>query len=139
MNWQEAIKQLDNKMLGSVNLVCDGYNVTYVKEFYKATQLRIMFYIDGTWKGTYSNPESEIGAKFGSPRYFKPDKKNIQIGRLLARIERRRFNEKEFVKDHTRILAYHPTHASAASVIRTLKKTCKNIELIEGSITRLQS
>lgn len=58
MNWEEAIKELDNKLFGSVDLMCDGYNVTFEKRMWGTNQLRICFFIDGEWAGSYAMADS---------------------------------------------------------------------------------
>lgn len=130
MTWEEAIKQLDDHLYKTVDLICDGYNVTFITCIYRR-QVRIMFYVDGIWKREYSNLDSEIGAKFGTPRYFRPSKKVIEFERQMAKYRGVKFNSEKFKKEQTKVLAYHPTHASPASVIQTLKKTCKDIQLVE--------
>lgn len=130
MTWEEAIKQLDDKYYGIVCLTCDGYNVSFQKLAYR-NQLRIFFYIDHVWKGEYLNANSEIGSKFGCPKYYRPSKKDIEFAMFMSKYKGKKFNAEQFKKEHTKILAYHPTHPSAASVIRTLKKTCKDVKLIE--------
>lgn len=130
MTWEEAIKKLDDKVFGTVCLTCDGYNVSFEKIVYR-NQLRIMFYVDNVWEGKYMNPESQIGAKFGCPKYYRPNKKDIDFAKLMSKYKGKKFNAEQFKKEHTKVLCYEPTHPSAASVIRTLKRTCEKIELVD--------
>jgi hypothetical protein len=129
MNWQDKIKELDNTLYGSVDLICDGYNVTFQKHLYTPNQFRYMFYINGTWSGEYASEDSEIGAKFGAPRYFRPKKKEVEFAGKIAKIKGFKFNADKYIKEHTKIVGYHPAHASTASIIRRLKMTCKSIEV----------
>lgn len=55
----------------------------------------------------------------------------MEVAIALARFDGVRFNRKKWEKENTKLIGYNPLHPSAASVIRTLKRTCEKIELVD--------
>lgn len=129
MTWEEALKELDSNILApSVHLICDGINVSFANRL-NGRKSVIMWFVDGSWKEEYTFTTSDVGAKFGHPRYSKPNKKAVDVRKLFTRLNGKRFDPKTFIKENTKVILYSPFHPSAASVIRTLKRTCTNIQL----------
>jgi hypothetical protein len=125
-DWEQAFIDADNSLFTTVKLNCDGYNVDYVRGIYR-NRLYFCFYIDGTYKGIYSDKENEIGKKFGRPMRSRLSQKNYEL--------RKRFDGKKsadkFKKEYgAKIWAYHPHWSSVLQLIRHLKSTCKEISLI---------
>lgn len=130
-NWEQKIKDLERTPYGILRLIADGYNLS-IQPVISNRRIVLQWFVDGVWKGEYCNRNNEIGAKFGHPKYYRPKKKDIEFAKLLHRIrERTKFDVKKFKLEHTRVLFYVNYHPSAASLIRTLKKNCKEILLVE--------
>lgn len=133
-NWEQQVKDLEYSLFGNVRLIADGYKLTIERGFLRR-RIVLLWFVDGIWKGEYSNASSEIGAKFGHPHYYRPTRKDIEFAKLVHRINNRkinkstRFDEKKYKVEQIKVLSYFPYHPSAASLIRTLKRTCKDIQL----------
>lgn len=119
-DWELALIEMDKDTrpyLPPIKLTIDGYNVSFKNEI-KRRQIVIIWYVDGYWKGEYSNPDSEIGAKFGCPKYIKRNPNYITLHKKLF---------KEDIPKR-KVCAYNFYWTTAKELISHLKKTCKNIE-----------
>lgn len=133
MNWEQKIKDLERQTVAIVRLVADGYNLS-IQPWLHRRRIVLQWFVDGTWKGEYSLTDSEIGSKFGYPKYIRPTKKEVEVAKIFHRLNGsggKRFDVKAYIASRTTLYAYYPFHPSATSLIRTLKKNCKEIILVE--------
>ena len=123
--WETALARIEQKGWGDVNLLCDGIAVSwrYVRV---GNRLCFIYYIDGEFHGYYSNSDSPIGAKFGIPQRARMSKEHYDT---LVRHAMKAYADERKAKIAATVLGYNPFHNTAASVIRTLKRTCTEITL----------
>jgi hypothetical protein len=127
MTWMDELSAFETHKMITVNLLIDGYNVTYQSAWDK-NRLVLQFFVDGRWKGEYSNPDSVIGQKFGRPKKAKLSKK--QREQYLIVFGKRK-GEKAIQKVEDRLQTYYfPYWTNSKSLIRHLKKTCEEITLM---------
>ena len=123
--WEKQILKLDTSVFGSVKLMIDGLTVVFDNQVYRR-KIVIAYFVNGVFKGEYTTPESDIGAKFGSPRYIKHDSK------MLAFIKKYKTKkEYEAAKVYKKLYAFDSKWTSARSLIKHLKSTCKDISIYE--------
>lgn len=127
LEWVIKLQEIERKGYGSIAMNCDGYNVSFGMARIK-NKLVFVYYIDSLFKGEYINTESPIGQKFGVAKYYRLSSKYYN---LLIKLEGKKFANAEKKKAAQTVLNYSFYHPSAASVIRTLKRTCHEIKLVE--------
>lgn len=127
-DWELALLEKDNHLFGGVKIVADGYNISYTKSFNKNKSVW-MFYIDGTWKGVYSNVDNEIGQKFGNPKRNKMSKDLYALIRLN---KSKYLADKQKKEYENKVVYYHYCFSSATQIIKILKQNCKDIKLLEN-------
>ena len=81
-DWITSIEGFDHSWHRTIKMKIDGYNVTFQNQTFKR-KIVIVWYVDGVWKGEYININSEIGAKFGMPKYFNITKKWLDLERRI--------------------------------------------------------
>lgn len=126
-DWELALLDLKNNIFGTVNLQCDGYNVSF-QVIKSNMRLRIQWYVDGVWKGIYHNKENEIGQKFGKPMYMKPDKNHVAF---LKRFRTKK-DLQAYLDGHKEPFAYNHVFDTPVSIIKKLKSTCSDIKLVDN-------
>lgn len=116
-DWELALIEMDKDprpYLPSIKLTIDGYNLSFKNEI-KRRQIVIIWYVDGHWKGEYSNPDSEIGQKFGRPIHVKSKLK---------------FTHKKDIPSK-KVVGYNFYWTTAKELISHLKKTSKEIHYVQ--------
>jgi hypothetical protein len=125
-DWELKLYEVESFGYGEVRLLVDGYNVTYQFTRTSKNKLVFIFFVDGYWKGEYSNPNSEIGKRFGMERKMRMPK--VHIALLRFNYSKKQIAEK--VKEYNRqVAAYFQSHNSAKSLIASLKKNNVSITL----------
>lgn len=113
---RDETKRIADKasMFSSVNLKCDGYQIT-LREKLVQRKLRVILYVDGHLKGGWIlDPELHPESKFYMP-YVRHMKKSP------------RSKKKVRIEGHTRQVDF----ASVGQALRHLNKVCDSIEVIE--------
>lgn len=122
--WKE-VEDLLNGQWCPVNLLIDGYKVSYVLTRVGMT-LKIMTYVDGEWRGAWHD-ECEESKRFACP-------KKIGLGRkykaALKKIGKRYLKERNIDLDKTKTM-YSPFWTSFKRLKAHLIKNNKSIELIK--------
>ncbi|MDZ7877066.1 MAG: hypothetical protein U5L45_05320 [Saprospiraceae bacterium] len=103
----------------------DNLNVFYEIGRSK-NKLLFMFYVDGQYKGVYSNKDHEYGKRFGRAMKPKFGRKYYDLIRCTQGI---RTANQVRAENNTDVSLYNPLHNSARSVINTLKKNNLSIKL----------
>lgn len=123
-DWKEVEKKLDS-LFDHVELLIDGYKVTYRLSRTGKTKLAIMTYVNGAWKGAYYN-ECEESKRFACP-------KNIGYSRKyktsMKKLGKRFLKESGIDLDRTTTL-YSPLWPSFKRLKGHLIKNNTSIELI---------
>lgn len=114
---KEQIKRIADtaSMFSSVNLKCDGYQIT-LREKLVQRKLRVILYVDGHLKGAWIlDPELHPESKFYMPhlRNVKKSPRSKKVERVETGVQRVDF-------------------ASIGQALRHLNKVCDSIEVIEG-------
>jgi hypothetical protein len=125
-SWHHSLKEVERIGYGTVDLVADGYNVSFQWTRNK-NRMYFTFYIDGRWKGEYCNTDSVIGQKFGVPKYHRFKKSLYEI---YKKFEGKKKADAARKKQTSTIMMYTIFHPSAAAVIRVLTRTCTNVSLL---------
>lgn len=125
-DWEKALLDLDNIFIGTVKLNIDGYNISYQKQYSK-NKACFCWYLDGTWKGIYSTKDNEIGKKFGRPVKARMSHKSYQLQRTFYGKRNADKVKKEY---NGQVIGYMNTWNNSSTLIRHLKKTCKEIKLL---------
>ena len=123
--WETKIADLDYTPIGQVKIIADGFNMTFQNIIYKR-RLATAWYFDGTWKGEYSQKENPIGQKFGRPYFIKINPNQLRIIRLLNGPKAAKAAQKEKI-----LIGFRNYWDSSKALIAHLKKTCKQIEVID--------
>ena len=79
--WEQPLLDMENSAYGTVRLIADGYNLSFQPKRLK-NKIVFHWFIDGVYKGSYHNKESEVGAKFGLPIKFSLPKANYELERI---------------------------------------------------------
>jgi hypothetical protein len=125
-DWELELKKIELHGYGSVALMCDEYQTSW--QIARLGNKFVFFYfVDGVHRGEFITAESKIGQKFGKPKYHILSQKMYQ---LLLKCEGKKVAEFEKKKAASTVLLYRSFHPSAASVIRTLRRTCEVVKLI---------
>lgn len=122
--WQTKLQEMDGSIIGKVDLMADGFKVTFQNQPYKR-KIVIVWFLDGVWKGAYAQTKSEIGQRFGRPMIIRNSKKHLEVIRKLS--SKKDYNE---AKQYSKIIGYLNYWGSTRALISHLKKTCKHIEVI---------
>lgn len=130
--WQVLENQLSYP-LGRVKLRCDGYQISAYVEKSKGLKFEIMVYIDGEFRGVWLNGEDERCLKF-----YRAIKHYLWRGKLREELKddlrKRQTKEsrdryKEMLEEH--FFTWVPYWPSASAFFRHIRKTCKQIEVMD--------
>jgi hypothetical protein len=130
--WQVLEVQLSHPF-GRIKLKCDGYEIEAIVERGKGLKLVIMVYIDGWFKGEWMDGKDERCLKFYREKrsYLYSSKTRAKAKEMLCkripkdmREHYQRLNDKSFTW-------YTPYWPSANMFFRHIRKTCKEIELMD--------
>ena len=133
--WTQVEKELSS-LWGHVQLLADGYTLDLVVERTSALRFKISAYIDGVIDGKMVlDDDAEAARKFWHPRklhLYKPAARR----KMAEDAKRRDLSERLRTWNERNASAYKIYHMpywpSAKPLIRHLRKTCLNIELIKG-------
>lgn len=124
-DWDKVKEELKG-FWGRVELECDGYNVSLVKEQYNENKLCIAVYIDGKIKGRWLTEDCEERRRFA------------QCKKRLLRLPKD-FNTKDFTKKELKALNEKRTYYSYGfwwlnfdEMRRHFEKNNKEIKLINS-------
>ena len=123
--WVSRLKEMDSSPLGYVRLNCDGYIVSFQNALSKR-RLVTLWFIDGSWKGEYSNPDNPIGVKFGQAFCVRNSPNTLRIIRYLDGAKAAKNAKKQ-----VHIVGYRNYWNSSTALINHLKKTCKEIKIAD--------
>lgn len=132
--WVEIEAQL-SRIMGRVELVCDGYKITASIERDKM-KLVVTVYVDGYIKGEwiFNKEGSEI------PLKFHQEKKRFVFGAKYRALLAKQSKSKYFSKDERDKSAadsiktcshYWPHWSNAKAFCRHIRKTCTTIEVVK--------
>jgi hypothetical protein len=125
-DWEQALINMERSFYGNLNLICDGLNITFQLARSK-NNIVFCWYLDGAWKGIYSNKDNEIGKKFGRPYKARMSDKSYQLQRSFYG---KRHADKAKKEYNGQVIGYMNTWNNSSTLIRHLKTTCKEIKLI---------
>ena len=123
--WEQAVLDMEKFVYGTAKLIADGYNLSFQSERNR-NKIIYLWFIDGVYKGSYYDKESEVGAKFGLPIKFNLPKANYEFERIY---HGKKSADALKVEYGNKIHAYKSYYPSARSIILHLKKTCTSITL----------
>ena len=128
--WKRAELNL-NPLLGHVDFLIDGYNVSVAMIRTSKTKYSYMVYVDGTFKGKWMNEDCEIRRRFyyeGKQTLLTPQKK----AKLIKECGKR--SVERFIKENPErcyITFYRPYFESFKSLKQHFTKNNTSITLVE--------
>lgn len=127
-DWELAILSLVQPY-ESVRLKCDDININFNTSVYNM-KIVIAWYVDGVYKGVYSNLNSEIGKKFGQEIKTGYNRKMRELINVVQRTPSAR---KKAIEEHeNKVLMYSNYWTCPKKLIKKLKVTCTKIELVKN-------
>lgn len=128
--WEKAEQNL-NPLLGHVDFLIDGYNVSVAMIRTSQTKYSYMVYVDGVFEGKWLSEDCEIRRRFyyeGKRTLFTPKKKD----EFIKKFGKREYNR--FIKENPE-LCYVTFYSPYFGSFRTLKqhfiKNNTSITLVE--------
>jgi hypothetical protein len=131
MTWQKhLLETLENNSYALVKLNIDGYNVSYHNQI-SGRKVVVMTYVNGLFKGIWSDPEVHPETRFLKPKWYRPGKREQEMEKTLCKIKGTRYNKESYIKSKSRIILYIPVWSSPKEIITHLKKQAfKSIEIM---------
>ena len=112
---------------GAVDLLCDGFNVTLRVECMKELQYCVVVYVNGRWKGEWTNGNKE----FPEQKFMRKSVRKIFTPKQLRQLEkilgkRKVAKDPDYQKTYT---MFHPYFGTGRAAINHLCKVCDSIEI----------
>lgn len=126
--WQQVEEKLAG-YIGTVQLVVDGYTVTFAKEMVSKNKLGIVTYVNGEWKGVWLSPSKPCPEQ----QFLRPTVKNVYPAKYRAGMTkaRRKLLKEMNIDPDQKWHGFDLIWSSVATIRRHYEKTFKSIELVE--------
>ncbi|SDI52591.1 hypothetical protein [Propionivibrio dicarboxylicus] len=127
---KEQKAELEDKLTylgGTVELLCDGYRVALQVQRWKGLSMRVMTFVDGTFKGVWFRADKPCPEQ----KFLRKSEKNFWSPSEKARAEKI-FGKRAVAKDplySLKVTMFHPDWASGKAAISHLVRVCESVEI----------
>jgi hypothetical protein len=123
---RSALESALNHPYGSVCLICDGRDITLQVQRFSALKYRVMTFVDGTFKGAWTNCETPCPEQ----KYLRKSVRNLYPPAARAKLVKevgKKFAEK--IGASKTLTMYWPDWPSGKAALGHLCKVCDSVEI----------